>query len=376
MCETAFSFNGQMYEQIEGVSMGASLGPVVANIILTELENVIVNDLIESGKIKFYKRNVDDTLLLIRPEDIDSVLASFNSFDKNIQFTVDRFINTVPHFLDLEIHPDGITIYRKNTHTAQFTHFCSFTKWNHKVAWIRSLVYRALKICSPDKVTDEIFNIKKFASYNGFPKKVVQGIIDKTTSNENRDNHQELLDDDHIPLYINLPYLGLKSEHIAKNMKRKLYRCFKKEKKVRLNIIFKSHKIQFYTPTKDRIPFLSNSNVVYEFSCPGCGSSYVGETECTLFTRTTQHGWSQDDSAVLQHIHECNDINHIKNLFMIDIENFDHKSFQIEVVRNNTKIICKGQNRTNLLFKEALIIKERNPALNTGLKHSKKLNLF
>ena len=102
----------------------------------------------------------------------------------------------------------------------------------------------------------------------------------------------------------------------------------------------------------------------------------MGETECTLLTRTLQHGSSQKDSAIRQYICNCNGINYIKNLFKIDNEYFDNEPFQIELVRNNTIIVCKGNNRTNLLFKEALIIKERNPALNTGLKHSKKLNLF
>ena len=49
-----FSCNGIYYEQIDGVSMGGSLGPVFANIILTEFEQVIINPLINSGIIKFY----------------------------------------------------------------------------------------------------------------------------------------------------------------------------------------------------------------------------------------------------------------------------------------------------------------------------------
>ena len=35
----------------------------------------MVSDLINDGVIKFYKRYVDDTLVLIRPFDISSVLA-------------------------------------------------------------------------------------------------------------------------------------------------------------------------------------------------------------------------------------------------------------------------------------------------------------
>ena len=124
---TAFSFNGKMYEQVDGVSMGASLGPVLANIIMTELERVIVDELIEKGIIRFYARYVDDTILLVKPSDVDMIMGMFNSFHPNLQFTIDKFENKTPHFLDLEIHPGGITIYRKDTHTGQYTNFESAT---------------------------------------------------------------------------------------------------------------------------------------------------------------------------------------------------------------------------------------------------------
>ena len=94
--KTTFSFNNQLYEQTEGVSMGSSLGPVLANIILTEFERVVVSDLTNYGTIKFYMWYVDDTLLL-KPFDITRVLSEFNKFD-NLQFTVDTFPDGVIQF--------------------------------------------------------------------------------------------------------------------------------------------------------------------------------------------------------------------------------------------------------------------------------------
>ena len=43
--------------------MGASLGSVLANIIMTECEKVIVDNLVKGRTIMFYARYVDDTLL-------------------------------------------------------------------------------------------------------------------------------------------------------------------------------------------------------------------------------------------------------------------------------------------------------------------------
>ena len=39
---------------------------------------------------------------------------------------------------------------------------------------------------------------------------------------------------------------------------------------------------------KDKLNKLSKSNVVYQYSCPGCESSYIGKTERTLFERAKE----------------------------------------------------------------------------------------
>ena len=45
--------------------MGSALGPVLVNIIMTELKRVIVEPLITAGKIKFHMRYVDDLLMIL-----------------------------------------------------------------------------------------------------------------------------------------------------------------------------------------------------------------------------------------------------------------------------------------------------------------------
>ena len=120
-----YSCNGIFYEQLDGVSMGSSLGPVLANVILIEFENIIVNDLINSGVLKFYRRYVDDILVLMRHSDIPHVLAKFDNFDKNLIFPFDDFSDSHVHFLDLKIINNDIDIFRKTTHTSQYTHYSS-----------------------------------------------------------------------------------------------------------------------------------------------------------------------------------------------------------------------------------------------------------
>ena len=82
---------------------------------MVELEARVIRPLIDNGKMKFYTRFVDDTLLLIREEDIERVKEQLERFDSNLKFTYDKFENGNPHFLDIEITSTGIKIYRKDT---------------------------------------------------------------------------------------------------------------------------------------------------------------------------------------------------------------------------------------------------------------------
>ena len=84
--KTEFSLNNKIYEQIDGVSMEGSLGPVLANIIMTEFQKVVVENLIKTGIVKLYARYVDDTLSVIKRKDIDFILQKLNSFDKRLKF--------------------------------------------------------------------------------------------------------------------------------------------------------------------------------------------------------------------------------------------------------------------------------------------------
>ena len=373
--KTAFLANGIIYEQIDGVSMGASLGPVLANIIMTELERAVVDDLVNDGTLKFYARYVDDTLLMLKPEDVDEVLQKFNAYHPNLEFTVDKFENCVPHFLDLELHRSGISIYRKDTHTAQFTHFSSFTKWGHKIAWIRSLVNRAKRLCEPSKLAQEIAKIKKFAAYNGFPKWIVQSVVKRVLQPTQRTNHDEDIDQETI--YLTFPYIGNQGESVVQKCTKRLSKLMKREKNVVFKVFLETTKLAFFTSNKDKTPFLSSSGVVYEYCCPGCSKTYVGKTNNTLFNRTSQHGWTQKDSSIFKHFEACPEWQELVGFLQIggDVE-VDRKELQITTVRENTKVVASAKNYLKLDFRESLEIKHRSPELNKGLRSCKELALF
>ena len=57
-----FLFNGQLYEQTDGVAMGSPLGPLLANVFMCSIEETLERD----GKMPaYYRRYVDDTLTIV-----------------------------------------------------------------------------------------------------------------------------------------------------------------------------------------------------------------------------------------------------------------------------------------------------------------------
>ena len=177
--KTAFMFNGAIYEQKDGVCMGPTLGPLLANVIMIDLEEKV---------IKFYARYVDDTLFVIKHKNVGHIQNLLNNIDSNLCFTVDLFQNEV-HFLDLELSPDGILIFRKNTNTCLYTQFSSYVPWTHRTAWIKSLTLPASCICMPNKLSSEINFIKKLAYWNSFPlfvtKKIICQVLNTTDESTN-----------------------------------------------------------------------------------------------------------------------------------------------------------------------------------------------
>ena len=101
---------------------------------------------------------------VVKPQDVVRIDKLLNGFDKNLTFTVDLFENEVSHFIDLEMLPDRILIYWKDTNTGLYMNNTSFAPWTHPIAWIKSLVTSALKICSSNKLLQELKLSKKFAS--------------------------------------------------------------------------------------------------------------------------------------------------------------------------------------------------------------------
>ena len=153
-----------------------------------------------------------------------------------------------------------------------------------------------------------------------------------------------------------------------------------REINVKFLTYYKTTKMSFFTNTKDKTPSLSQSSVVYKFTCPGCSCNYIGKVERTLHERTEKHAYpnkkSNEQSAIYEDLSTCPHFSHIVDLFNGNNHDVNCNKFDINEIRSNTIVLDKADNWNELLFKEALQIKSHKPSLNTGLRAPKELQLF
>ena len=120
-------------------------------------------------------------------------------------------------------------------------------------------------------------------------------------------------------------------------------------------------KLSYFTNTKDKTPFSSQSSVIYKFVCPGCKSCYVGKADRTLHERTKEHAYVKGDkneqSVIYEQLSLCTHYSHIAYLFQSDTNSFNSNQFNISQIRDNTIILDRGSKWNILIFKKALMIK-------------------
>ena len=168
-----------IYRQVEGVSMGSPLGPVLANIFMVSLEESLVSGL--NDKMPVWLRYVDDTFTLMAKGEVENVLNVLNNFHASIKFTYEKEISNQIAFLDVSIrrYTDSSSlktdIYRKKTDTNIYINWNSFAPNIWKIGTLKGLLRRAYKICSEKEWADKEVNYLKqvFINVNQYPKKVV-----------------------------------------------------------------------------------------------------------------------------------------------------------------------------------------------------------
>jgi len=124
-CTTGSPFvapSGTMYTQVDGVSMGSSLGVTFANFYMCHIENTVLA--CSNLKPSLYCRYVDDCYVIVRDEDHLRQLKDAFEEASVLKFTYETAVRKKIHFLDVEVDGNGnsyvTSTYRKPTSTGTY----------------------------------------------------------------------------------------------------------------------------------------------------------------------------------------------------------------------------------------------------------------
>ena len=113
---TYFRMGSDIYQQ-EGLAMGSSLSPVLANIYMEYFEEMAFGS--TSLKPSMWLRYIDDTFILWpHQEDVQTLLDPVNSIRPSIQFTVEKEQDNKLPFLDVLV---------THTHSKDTGHLCTIS---------------------------------------------------------------------------------------------------------------------------------------------------------------------------------------------------------------------------------------------------------
>jgi len=128
MQSSYFAFLGKYFKQIFGTPMGSPVSPILANLVMEDIENKAMSEFHHPPKV--WKRHVDDTFVVIKREYLQQFFNFLNSIEPTVQFTKERESYGVLAFLDVKLTRENIgyldyTVYRKPTHTDRHLNFRS-----------------------------------------------------------------------------------------------------------------------------------------------------------------------------------------------------------------------------------------------------------
>lgn len=177
-----FVFDDKFYSQKFGMAMGNPLSPLLSNFYMEFFESKILKNILPANVVWY--RYVDD-IFCIWPENknLDNFLILLNNLVPSIKFTIEIEQNFSLPFLDVIVHRQSnnfkFSIYRKPTNVCSYVHYYSAHHDKVKRSVFSSMFLRALRICSPEFMDDEINKIYEISVKLKYPKSFVDSSLRK-----------------------------------------------------------------------------------------------------------------------------------------------------------------------------------------------------
>ena len=131
-----FQFDGNLYEQVDGVAMDSPLVPLMADTFMTSIEAKLKAD---GNILDFNKRCVDDTFTIVNGiATAETLYRALNNAHPSMSFTMEIEVGGKLPFLGMNIIREENTIntevYRKPTNTGLLLHYQCHTNERYKRA--------------------------------------------------------------------------------------------------------------------------------------------------------------------------------------------------------------------------------------------------
>ena len=165
----------------------------------------------------------------------------FEDFNELHQaFTMEDEQNGCMSFLDVMVtrkDKEFVTsLYRKKTFSGQYVNFLSHCSRRRKTNLIKTLCHRAIMICSTSTLDEELDKIKTFLCSNGYPESLIVTTFKFYRERMARPGATKP-SEDHPVVAIKLPFVGLASTAIEKDLRLLTRQCYPE---VKPRIIFTS----------------------------------------------------------------------------------------------------------------------------------------
>lgn len=167
-----FLFNGQLYEQTDGVTMGSPLGPLMANVFMCSIEETLKL----KGKLPaYYRRYMDDTLPIVpNIASANKFLKTLNHCHPSVKFTMEIENNGMLPFLGAQLINKCTQIktkgYVKATNTGLMLHYKSHVDDRYKHGLLKTMLDRAFHLSSNwSYFSDECDRLKMVFSHLSYP---------------------------------------------------------------------------------------------------------------------------------------------------------------------------------------------------------------
>jgi len=340
LSSAGFSFNGKYYNQIYGSPMGSPLSPILADIVLDDLETSCIQKL--DFNLHTYCRYVDDIFMIIPATKLAIVLDIFNNYHHRLKFTYELEVNDSLNFLDVSVtRIDNMLItnwFKKSSFSGRYINFHSNHPQQYKLNAIANLVDRAI-LLSDKRFHDTNLNIvKNILINNGYPEKLINKQINnrykRILHDRNSLNNDNTLNNKNQTLLV--PFIGKVSCDIKRIFNNLVDVRFTVPR--RLDILIKKG--------KDRLKDSQLTELVYKLNCKDCDKVYIGQTKRHMGTRIKEH------------------LNNIKSTSNHSVVTNHRLSYNHDFEWDKPNILHKEKNRKKREIAEMFLIKKFDNNIN------------